>query len=421
MNLLANGKRRMAASALLLLTLWMAVSADGCPSDCTCFSVLTDCRSANLHAVPQSISAGTETLFLADNQITTIQRGAFVNLTGLTFLSLANNEFSFQNDTLEGLNNLLSLDLSENSLQEMPLGFFQTPLRLVWLNIAKNRLKILPKSIFRPLEKLTYLDLSDNSLDLHNHTFEGLISLNTLSLSGNRLKSIPTNIFDAVPKLQGLDLSNNFLTHLPEGFLSNHHNMSDLILNNNNLTHSVLPALQSLSNLNYLYLSGNSISTLPLFPFAKLRRLVKLLLSNNSISALPDGFLAGLNQLSMLDLSGNSLASLPEHVFQGSSQLEYLHLDRNSFSKPPLLSGLHKLQELTMCCCQITLWPEEVAISHLGALELIDLSKNLIAELDSVVVTNNTHLKKVLLTDNPICSMSSSMLPLSPPLQCTGY
>ncbi|XP_015208975.2 leucine-rich repeat-containing protein 15-like [Lepisosteus oculatus] len=408
----------MATLILLLISLWMGVAAEGCPAGCVCSPAVTDCSRAGLRNLPWDIAPQTETLFLSDNQLTSILKGAFRNLTALTFLGLSRNKICPENDTLESLINLLSLDVSENDLQSIPIGFLQAPFKMVWINLAKNQLKTLPDGTFAKLQSLTYLDLSDNSMLLHNNIFEGLARLNTLILSGNRLTTIPSQLFDPTPKLQILDLSNNALTHLPTRLLYHQHNLSDLILNNNRFTQSVLPALRGLRNLRFLYLSGNSISSLPPFPFINLSHLTKLTLSNNSLSKLPDGFLTGLYQLTVLDLSGNSIFWLPRDVFQNNTALEYLYLDRNDFSKMPMLLGLQNVQELKICCCKIHLWPAEVFISHMEDLELLDLSSNFIAEMDFDLLKSNLNLKKVLMTNNPVCSTVSSKLSIVPPVTC---
>ncbi|MBN3321249.1 TM241 protein, partial [Atractosteus spatula] len=111
----------MATLTLLLISLWMGVAAEGCPAGCICSSAVTDCSRAGLRNLPWDIAPQTETLFLSDNQLTSILKGAFRNLTALTFLGLSRNKICPENDTLESLINLLSLDVSENDLQSMPI------------------------------------------------------------------------------------------------------------------------------------------------------------------------------------------------------------------------------------------------------------------------------------------------------------
>ncbi|KAJ8375196.1 hypothetical protein SKAU_G00057760 [Synaphobranchus kaupii] len=406
----------MFPTVVLLVFMNVRLPAKGCPLPCACFASITDCRNENLTSVPQGIGLQTETLFLTANQLTTIPPRAFWNLTSLTFLDLSNNKVIPDNDTLDYVRNLLSLDFSENDIQTIPTDIFQPTPKLVWLNLAKNQLKSLPNDVIRNLHNLTYLDLSDNFIELHNNTFEGLYSLDTLILSGNRLSSLPSVAFHTISQLQILELSNNKLKYLPNNLFDKKDSLTDLILSNNTLTGSIFPALRGLSSLKYLYLSNNRISSLPPFPLESFPLLHKVTLSHNSLSVLPDGLLKGLNQLSVLELSDNSIAQLPKELFQNSSSLEYLHMDRNMFSEMPMLAGLQNVVELTLCCSKIQHWPSEVTLSQLEYLETLDLSSNLIVNFDMNIVRNNTKLTNVLLTNNPICVNMN--LSVAMPLKC---
>ncbi|XP_064190028.1 insulin-like growth factor-binding protein complex acid labile subunit [Anguilla rostrata] len=402
-------------TVLLLTFLNVGLPAKECPLSCVCYASITDCRNVRLTTVPKDIVQQTETLFLSHNQLTVISSIAFWNLTSLTFLDISKNNIIPENDTLDYVCNLLSLDFSENDIQSIPTDIFQPTPKLVWLNLARNQLKGLPNDIIRNLRNLTYLDLSFNSIELQNNTFDSLYSLNTLILSGNRLSSLPTMVFYTISQLQILDLSNNNLTYLSSKLFAKTDSLTDLILSNNKLTGSVLPALRGLSNLKYLYLSNNSISTLPPLPFESFPLLHKVTLSNNSLSVLPDDLLKGLHQLAVLDLSGNSIAQLPKEVFPNNSSLQYLHMDRNMFSEMPMLAGLQNVLELTLCCSRIQHWPSEVTVSHLESLETLDLSRNLIVNLELNKLRYNTKLKNVLLTNNPICV---NMIYVVMPLKC---
>lgn len=84
------------------------------------------------------------------------------------------------------------LDLSHNSLQELPnsFGFL---FHLETLNLKFNQIKILPPS-FCHLIKLTKLDLSHNCLKTIPIEIIQLESLSKLNISYNKLKSLPVSL-----------------------------------------------------------------------------------------------------------------------------------------------------------------------------------------------------------------------------------
>ena len=76
------------------------------------------------------------------------------------------------------------------------------------------------------------LDLSENTLtELPRHGFRG--ALQTLSLSANRLSALPQGVFALLPNLRELHLDGNALTELPDGFFVGHLRLATVRLHDN--------------------------------------------------------------------------------------------------------------------------------------------------------------------------------------------
>ncbi|XP_059579498.1 insulin-like growth factor-binding protein complex acid labile subunit [Alligator mississippiensis] len=385
---------------LFLLFFGYILSIPGCPQKCFCIRSLTDCQHANLDEVPPDFDQKTETLILNENCLHLIPRGAFQNFQNLTFLGLAHNKLSLQNDSFEDISNsILSLDLSGNSFTDLPSKLFKNTKKLVWLNLANNRLDLLDINIFSSLEKLTYLDLSNNRLQKLTSMFVGLSQLDTLMLASNYLHTIPQGVFDSTPKLKILDLSHNKISHLPKCLFNSTMNLNDLLLDDNNFTVIPRAVFTVFHNLEHFSISKNRIQNV--LPFVFVSKLRKLDLSNNLLSVLPCDFLSGLKQLEVLNLSLNCFGKFPSNLFINNTKLAFLHLDKTCLSTLPIVSGLRNMSELTLCCNAIKSLARKFT-DNMVNLKLLDLSNNNITKIEDGALKMNPNLTKVVLTGNPV-------------------
>ncbi|XP_071957190.1 leucine-rich repeat serine/threonine-protein kinase 1-like [Antedon mediterranea] len=149
------------------------------------------------------------------------------------------------------LSAITRIDISDNSLSELPLVIFQLP-SLHVLSAAKNKISKLPigksKKETAKVEKsdkrhtvgsipsastksqcenqeviwncpmLSHIDLNNNWLDKLPAVMFHLPVLETLNVHGNQLKQLPFDMWMA-PKLKHLDLSKNKLEELPSNIL----------------------------------------------------------------------------------------------------------------------------------------------------------------------------------------------------------
>ncbi|XP_041802490.1 extracellular matrix protein 2 [Chelmon rostratus] len=223
-------------------------------------------------------------------------------------LKMNNNKLStLTPHCLEGLKNLLTLELEENSLHEAsvsPLAF--RPLeRLLYLQLDNNRFRSLPLGLPPSLQEL---EMNKNLIEEVTHeALRGCIHLRVLDLSHNLLheQGIDTRAWTHLKSLEALDLSYNQFTSVP---------------------------MELPRHLRKLTLQHNDISHIPAFVFRHLRRgLQSLRLSHNALSNESIGrasFVGTYRSLGELLLDHNRLGDVPRCVRQFKN-LQVLRLDNN--------------------------------------------------------------------------------------------
>jgi hypothetical protein len=120
---------------------------------------------------------------------------------------------------LDGMQDCLTLNLSNNLLSSLPADAFTGASNLQQLILSNNSLQLLPSSVFQGLSALTLLHLDGNRLTSASLT-PGLLTvvpnLLELSLSNNLLEAVPNGIFDALSQLRTLQLDGNLIANLSD-------------------------------------------------------------------------------------------------------------------------------------------------------------------------------------------------------------
>lgn len=178
-------------------------------------------------------------------------------LKGTKQLSISENLKTFPIEIFDLADTLEFLDLSNNSLCEIPKEIS----RLKKLKIAFfsfNNFKSVP-SEFKECENLYMLGLKANQIDSFDEDILPL-SISWLILTDNKLKTLPNSI-GKLTKLQKFPLAGNELTHLPE-------------------------SMNSLVNLELIRLSANQLKEIPYW-LLKLPKLSWLAFSGNPCALSP--------------------------------------------------------------------------------------------------------------------------------------
>ncbi|XP_029467125.1 vacuolar protein sorting-associated protein 51 homolog isoform X4 [Rhinatrema bivittatum] len=112
------------------------------------------------------------------------------------------------------------LDLSHNSLETVwrsgsCWNIFQGLDKLISLNLSKTYLSFLPENLFQGLQSLQTLDLSGNIIvSLPENLFQDLRSLKVLRLNDNNFVTLTPSTLDMLPSLALLDLTDtSFVCH----------------------------------------------------------------------------------------------------------------------------------------------------------------------------------------------------------------
>ncbi|XP_074506025.1 amphoterin-induced protein 3 [Sebastes fasciatus] len=186
---------------------------------CLCASDILSCTDAGLDQVPREMPVSTVTLDLSHNRIERLDGGGFEGLYRLETLRLANNQLAtIQPGAFRNTSGTLlrHLDLSSNQLQVLERHYFLDLPGLEELLLFNNRIIRVESRALAGLGSLRKAYLSHNrltdfpffSIQEHSHPH-----LSMLDLSSNRLPKLPLEDITNLPmSLQrGLYLHNNSL------------------------------------------------------------------------------------------------------------------------------------------------------------------------------------------------------------------
>lgn len=180
-------------------------------------------------------------LDISKNRITQIENYAFITLRKLTTLKISDNNVTLASHALSGLeNSLKNLNLKGTKQKTVP-ECIKNLRSLAFLDLSQNSIRELPgpdgSSIFDGLNSLTALNLERNLLvQLREDAFAGVkLSLSSLSLLNNLLPEFPTAAISILTELKVLDIGFNLLNKLPADALFRNPSITLLALDGNPL------------------------------------------------------------------------------------------------------------------------------------------------------------------------------------------
>lgn len=242
-------------------------------------------------------------LYLGKNQLNAIAANALP--PSLTLLSLNRNPqrsgdpFKMTDDNLAHLKRLHWLDISYMNIEDMTPNVLNGLGNLLVLQIRGSGLTNIPGGLFSSLSNLLVLDLGENALHtLPNEFSTGLERTRMLFLdrceldfSSNGEENATTHndteeLYQPFREMKALEL---------------------LYLHSNNIRHFSASLVANLTNLRVLYLRGNLLQTWESGTTAFMPREAAIDASNNRITILPNYTFEEFDRISAVDLSDNAL------------------------------------------------------------------------------------------------------------------
>ncbi|KAI9555782.1 hypothetical protein GHT06_018298 [Daphnia sinensis] len=185
-------------------------------------------------------ASGLRSLQLRSNLLETSQlvAPALSGLKKLQELDLAYNRLRgrLTSTFLQGLDNLITLELTGNNLTLLKRGMLSGLKRLRTLRLARNQIDVIEDQSFVSLASLTSLDLSHNGVvAISGQSLSHLNDLTQLDLSHNYLRALTSDLVDGLPSLESLDLTDNDISLVEPGALTNLPKLIHLSLTDNPL------------------------------------------------------------------------------------------------------------------------------------------------------------------------------------------
>lgn len=310
-------------------------------------------------------------------------------------------------------NQVQQLNLIDNNIRSLPVGWICPMTSLTHLNVSGNRIRSSHDLGLRcddSFAQLKTIDLSNNEMIIFDDEWSmgsDMRSVERLNLQNNNLSKFVAGIFDQLPALKVLNLSGNHLETLPAGLFAKNTQLQEIYLQGNKLYQLPADIFATQSDLLILDLSGNQLSShwIDTKIFANLKRLVVLNLANNALTRVDAATFEHLNFLQILDLKNNSIGFIDDRTFGPLTNLHTLNLGGNRLHivNNELFNGLFVLNRLVLSNNLITVI-ETSAFVNCSSLKELDLSSNQMSEIP-VAITALNQLKSLDLGENRISVM----------------
>ncbi|KAJ6813024.1 phytosulfokine receptor 1-like [Iris pallida] len=331
-------------------------------------------------------------------------------------------------DSLAGLDQLRSLNLSSNSLAgPVPPRLFRLRL-LERLDLSANGGLSGPVPSDPDLPSLRVFNVSGNALNGTRPALPGSRGLALFDVGGNSFTGrVDASVCVSSPALEALVLSANSLTgEFPAGFgncslltrLAVDANMisgslpedlfklpalANLYVQGNNLSGTLSPAIGNLSNLVRVDLSLNSFSGDLPNVFDKFRKLESFSADSNRFTGRLPPSLSSSSTITTLSLRNNSLNGTIDLDFGAMASLCSLDLGSNRLTGP-IPSGLSRSPGLKILNLANNSLTGEIpgSFADLASLSFLSLSKNSLRNISSAlgVLQRCRNLTSLVLTKN---------------------
>lgn len=328
--------------------------------------------------------AGLELLDLRDNTIAAVPLGFFSDLPSLRCVDLSSNRLTALPDDVGRLSQLQALVLHHNGLTALPAALFALT-ALTRLDVAHNLLASLPRAV-GGLEGLRALQLNGNQLRSLPCEVGWLPALATLAVDGNPQQLVPADVLHA-----GLPAVRSFLQVVGEQHAHVERTMAALagggarpaphVLDASHGALRALPLERLAAARDALVVLDVSLQRLGCGAWPPGMRLPALVVLNAGFNAelaeLPDDFGRGLPALQQLFLASCALARLPASLAECPA-LHTLFASDNPLGGGaaawPVLARCTSLATLGLAACGLA--GDCDALAGLTRLRFLDVSFN---------------------------------------------
>ena len=142
---------------------------------------------------------GLSSISLVGNEITDIEARTFSNMTSLGMLELTENKLTeIKNDMWSpDLRKLVLLDLDDNEISTVQDGAFISLKKLKYLNLGSNQIREIHGNMWKKLCYLRSLNLEQNKIkNVPNGGFANLRFIKRISLNNNNLTTLTSDMLD---------------------------------------------------------------------------------------------------------------------------------------------------------------------------------------------------------------------------------
>ena len=419
------GMEHALVSTLALLLL-MTIGVSGqCPQDCSC-------KTEDITDLGPDYPPFYRGLVVWCERMTTVQFDHFpTNAEAIHIRDSPAALTSLRPDNMDKFQDLKKLELWNCGLQNITAGAFApmkkicnikfrfNPLEEVDANsfldcyslysVSISRSRINSTGVLRSLTVSHNLDFSENEiLDFHVENFPGLWNLTNLVLKGNRIRSI-----GLISKMKGLtyvDFSNNELKTIPTNFGAE--SLTSLRLEGNGLRRMIKNQFVVMSRLKYLWLDDNTMEFIHPKAFGRQTALQGLHLSKNLLTEIDKKTFSGMPALTYLYIDRNSLYEWSWDILVGNRKLQYLRLWKNQIERMIPINEKNifpNLETVDLADNKLENLPSNFLSMFPDISQEIHLGKNELTEVEATAFEGLTKLKRLLLFDNHLSSISESL------------
>ncbi|XP_057315622.1 slit homolog 1 protein-like [Hydractinia symbiolongicarpus] len=285
MELMTRMRRQSVFTFTLFLYLSYVSVASGCPSLCRCSNTSVYClykemKTNDLVRIAPYIPTYSTKLFLSGNNFDEFPIKALKNLKKLEYLALSFNKLKSvpQNIShyfprlkelyltaneirdlkrLTGYENLRTLNLDQNLIEEIPPFTFKDVKNLKELLLGQNNIRRIFENSFSGLERLEHLQLNNNQLELIDETaFRSNRRLTEIYLHVNKLGEIQNGLFSHLKELQTLYLYDNRISRIGSRAFQGL-TVKTIYLSSNKIKYVPKQAFQNITVKNRIYMHDN--------------------------------------------------------------------------------------------------------------------------------------------------------------------